>query len=274
MGEERPFPQSEQWRNLDAIQDPGSFVAYLDQAAAALRETRREVIQLLEVTSGCSVLDVGSGAGEFLVELAGSVDGVRAVGIDVSDKMVDTAAARARAAGVEITFVTGDAQRLDFPGESFDRVNCSRVLVHIEDPAAAIAEMARVLVPGGRVTIAEPDFDAFIIDGDDLAVTRAVRREMTGTLRNPDIGRRLRRLVIDCGLAPLDVSAVVLPVLNLQVALQLFGLFDHLKSAVRTGDITAELASRWQTWMETADATGRLLVAAVGFRVLANKPLR
>jgi SAM-dependent methyltransferase len=61
------------------------------------------------------VLDVGSGAGEFLIETASSVEDIRAVGIDVSEAMVAVATSRAREAGVSVEFRLGDAQRLDFP---------------------------------------------------------------------------------------------------------------------------------------------------------------
>lgn len=269
---EGPFPRSEMWRGVDSADDPGFFVAYLDQAAANLEEIRREAIRSLEVKPGCSLLDVGSGAGEFLIDVARRVGGVRAVGIDASDVMVNTATERAISAGVDVAFARGDAGDLDFPDGSFDRVNCSRVLVHLEDPAAVVSEMARVLATGGRLAIVEPDHDALIIDSDDLTVSRAVRRQLTAALRNPDIGRRLRRLLIDSGLEVLEVSGRAIPLPRLRVALEQFRLFDRLGEAVVAGDVDPETARRWRAWIEEADATGRLLMCAVLFRVLATKP--
>src|SRR5713226_5370835 len=108
MTKEAPFERSDLWRNLDNADDPRSFVPFLDQAAANLREARLEVIRLLELNPGCSVLDVGSGAGEFLIEVARSVDSIRAVGVDSSDLMVKTATSRAQAEGVEVQFALGD----------------------------------------------------------------------------------------------------------------------------------------------------------------------
>jgi SAM-dependent methyltransferase len=230
-----------------------------------------EVMRQLELQPGSSVLDVGSGAGEFLIEAASSVELVRAVGIDISEAMVNTAASRAREAGVDVQFTIGDAQRLNFPDESFDRVNCSRVLVHLDDPAAAIAEMARVLIPGGRIAIAEPDFDAFMIDSDNLDIARSVRGRMTAGLRNPDIGRRLRRLLLESRLDIVRLSGVARPMASLQMAVDQFHLLDHLDSAVKAGEVGADEAREWRSWVEATDAAGRGFIAGVLFQAIAIK---
>src|SRR5579862_1639921 len=75
------------WRDVDATGDAEFYLRYLDRAAAspALRAARQEIISALEVRPDSSVLDVGSGAGEFLIELAEAVPGVRTVGIDPSE---------------------------------------------------------------------------------------------------------------------------------------------------------------------------------------------
>ena len=231
-------------------------------------------MRLLEFQAGCSVLDVGCGTGKFLIEVARNVEGVHAVGIDFSESMVKTATSRAHEAGVAVEFATGDAQRLDFREGSFDRVNCERVLVHLNDPAAAIGEMARVLVPGGRVAIVEPDHDALMIDSDNLKVARALRRLGTAGLRNPDIGRRLRRLLLSSGPEILRLSGMAFPVTSLQTAVDQFHLLDHLESAVKAGDVDADEANEWRKWLETADAADRFFVAPVLFHAVAKKPLR
>ena len=263
--------RSSQWRGLDTSGDSDSFVAYLDRAAVTLREAREEVIQSLELNPGCSLLDVGSGAGEFVIEVAGSVEGVRAVGIDRSDAMVAAATARAREAGVAVEFVVGDAQHLDFPDGSFDRVNCSRVLLHLEDARAAVGEMARVLAPDGRLAIIEPDHDAFMIDSEDRAIAGAVRRHLTAGLRNPDVGRRLRRLLLDAGLEVMSISGRARPLPNLQYANSQFHLFDHLEAAVAANEVDAQEAAAWRRWVEGADASKDLFIAPILFHVVATK---
>ena len=175
------------WRDVDATGDAGFYLRYLDRAAAspALRAARREIISALQVRPDSSVLDVGSGAGEFLIEVAEAVPGVRAVGIDPSETLVSTAKSRAEAAGMAVQFSLGDVERLEFPDSSFDRVHCSRVLQHLDHPEIAVREIARVLSSSGRAAIIEPDFDTLMVDSDDLATSTAVRKQLISGLRNP-----------------------------------------------------------------------------------------
>ena len=273
MNEANKPAVSGQWQHIDQTGSANSFAAYLDRGATLLREERLQLTRLLEFEPGCSVLDVGSGAGEFLIEAASSVEDIRAVGIDVSEAMVAVATSRAREAGVSVEFRLGDAQRLDFPDATFDRVNCSRVLVHLDDPGAAIAEMTRVLAPGGRVGISEPDFDAVMIDSDDLEIARAVRRHLAGALRNPDIGRRLRRLLLDAGLEILHLAGTIRSMPDLETVVHQFHLRDHLDSAVRAGDVGRDRGEAWWRGLEAADAAGRFFIGGVLYRAVATKPV-
>jgi 2-polyprenyl-3-methyl-5-hydroxy-6-metoxy-1,4-benzoquinol methylase len=260
VAEKISFIDSNQWRSIDNTNNPDAFVAFLDEVTVPKWDVLPEAVRLLEVSPGCSVLDVGSGAGRLLIELASRVDGVRAVGIDASQKMVTTATSRAQSAGVAVQFELGDAQRLNFPDESFDRVNCSLVLVHVEDPGAVVAEIARVLAPGGRVAFSEPDAGALMVDSVDVAT--AMLRQFFAGLRNPDVSRQLRRLVLDSGLDLLEAS---------RVTLGEFDLLDYLDYVAKAGNVAAEVADQWRIEIEAADPSSQTSVPAVAFRALATK---
>jgi SAM-dependent methyltransferase len=106
------------------------------------------------------VLDVGCGVGHWSMLLASVMpEHARITGIDRETRWVDEASARARARGLEgrFTYRQGEAQPLPFPDDSFDLTTCQTVLIHLPDPAAAIAEMLRVTRPGGLVVAAEPN---------------------------------------------------------------------------------------------------------------------
>lgn len=263
MAEKMQLMQSDHWRGVDATGDPGACVRYLNLVGPVISEARSEIIRLLGVSPGCSVLDVGSGAGDFLIELATSVEGVRAVGVNTSQTMVTTAISRALAAGVTVQFSLGDAQQLHYSGESFDRVNCSRMLVHVEDPQTAIAEMARVLIPGGRIAILEPDFNAMVINTDDPDLATAVRQQFIGNQRNPDIGRRLPDLLLNSGLDEPELSWMTLDL----------DIVNHLDNLAKTGIVTAEEADQWRTWFSAVGHSEHIVVSSVIFRALATKPL-
>jgi ubiquinone/menaquinone biosynthesis C-methylase UbiE/predicted ester cyclase len=81
--------------------------------------------------------------------------GVTVTGVELSPQMAALGRERADHVGREIDLQVGDAERLDFPDESFDTVVCTYGLCTIPDDAAAIREAKRVLRPGGRLLLAE-----------------------------------------------------------------------------------------------------------------------
>jgi SAM-dependent methyltransferase len=106
---------------------------------------------------GERVLDLGSGAGTdslvaaLMVGPEGSV-----TGIDMTPEMVEKARAGASGLGLEnVTFVEGEAEKLPFPDSSFDVVISNGVIDLVPDKDAVFAELHRVLVPGGRVQLAD-----------------------------------------------------------------------------------------------------------------------
>jgi len=106
---------------------------------------------------GERVLDLGSGAGTDSLIAAQMVgpEG-RVTGIDMTPPMLAKARAAAAELGVSnVEFVEGEAERLPFPDESFDVVVSNGVIDLIPDKDAVFAELYRVLVPGGRIQIAD-----------------------------------------------------------------------------------------------------------------------
>ena len=79
--------------------------------------------------------------------------GIRLTGIDLTPAMLAVADSRARDLGMDVELVEGDAQALPFADSSFDTAVCTLALNAIPDDRAAIAEMYRVLRPGGRLLL-------------------------------------------------------------------------------------------------------------------------
>lgn len=120
--------------------------------------------------SGGAALDIGCGEGKFTRALAGLY--ARVSGIDVRAGAIAKAVAAAEAAGTAIDFRVASADALPYPDASFDTVVFSNSLHHMPDPARALAEAARVLVPGGRLYIMEP-----VPSGNYFEATRLVNDE-------------------------------------------------------------------------------------------------
>ncbi|SDC74142.1 Methyltransferase domain-containing protein [Geodermatophilus telluris] len=119
---------------------------------------------LLDVRPGTTVLDLGCGEGRHAFEAYRR--GAHVVAVDWGTAEVATtrqwlgaiAEAGEAPAGARCTVVRGDLRHLPFPDASVDRVIASEVLEHIPDDARAMAEIARVLKPGGTVAVTVPRF--------------------------------------------------------------------------------------------------------------------
>jgi ubiquinone/menaquinone biosynthesis C-methylase UbiE len=111
-----------------------------------------------EVKAKDRVLDLGCGAGESAFGMVRRVPGVSVTGLDLSRSMIRFARARQKfdrdAAGT--TFVEGDAMSLSFDDASFDAVTGHSFLYLVPDVDRVLAEVRRVLVPGGRCVFLEP----------------------------------------------------------------------------------------------------------------------
>jgi SAM-dependent methyltransferase len=112
-------------------------------------------VEWLDIPQGGVTLDVGSGPGNVTASLARAAgpDGL-ALGVDISEPML-ARAVRAEA-GPNVGFLRADAQRLPFRDETFDAVVSIAMLQLIPEPAAALAEMVRVLRPGARMAVMVP----------------------------------------------------------------------------------------------------------------------
>jgi ubiquinone/menaquinone biosynthesis C-methylase UbiE len=118
---------------------------------------RRSLVELAGVKPGDQVLDVGCGTGSLAISAAKSVGrSGSVVGIDPSPEFIVRAAKKARRAG-NVRFVTGAAQHLPFEDATFDVVMCTFVFHQLAPDGLhlAVAEMVRVLKPGGRAMIVD-----------------------------------------------------------------------------------------------------------------------
>lgn len=111
---------------------------------------------LLDLRPGLRILDVASGKGKSAVFLAKEF-GCEVIGIDFGPQSVREATERAAAAGLShlATFREGDAERMEFPDASFDRVICECAFCTLPDKPAAAREFSRVLRPDGRIGISD-----------------------------------------------------------------------------------------------------------------------
>jgi SAM-dependent methyltransferase len=181
---------------------PLDYAAWRASSVGRITERleRAAVLDLVGETATVDVLDVGAGDGAYAIALARN--GARVTALDRSA----TALRAARTCGERLRAVRGDAQALPFDDAAFDLVIAVTVLCFVPDPDRAMAEMARVLRPGGRLILGELGL------WSAWATWRRAR-----ALFRPSIWRHtrfwtpraLRRLVARAGLVPGRIRGAV-----------------------------------------------------------------
>lgn len=165
------------------------------------------VLRRLAPLRGETILDIGCGNARDIVPMLDA--GAAVVGVDLSEGMIaqarlELAAAGHRGADLEV----GDASRLRFPAESFDKILCSEVIEHIPDADAAVGEMARVLRRGGTLVVSTPNrrswygFDRYVVCG------RVLRRRWNHPFDNWRTMPELRALLERHGFAVSSTTTV------------------------------------------------------------------
>jgi demethylmenaquinone methyltransferase/2-methoxy-6-polyprenyl-1,4-benzoquinol methylase len=120
------------------------------------RGWRRAAAAAADISAGGRALDCATGTGDLALELAHRVTPLgEVVGVDVSEPMLQRARRKAEALGVAARFVQGDMLSLPFPDGAFDAATVAFGIRNVDDLDGGLAEMTRVVRPGGRVVVLE-----------------------------------------------------------------------------------------------------------------------
>ncbi|MDX6766472.1 MAG: methyltransferase domain-containing protein [Candidatus Methylacidiphilales bacterium] len=157
---------------------------------------------------GQEVLDLGCGPGTITLGLAQALLPGRVTGIDSSPAAIETAQ---RLAGgmelVNVTFRTGNAYELPFEDASFDLVFSHALLEHLSRPDEVLAEIHRVLRPGGIAALCSPNWNQFLLAPESPALgfaLEAYRSLQEGNGGCTEAGARLGPWAADAGFEVLD----------------------------------------------------------------------
>lgn len=214
-----------------------------ERLAALNRITNRSFVEFLAVEPGARVLEVGSGLGLLAVEVADSAPGVSVVGVERSPAQI---AAAARSPRVE--YAEGDAQALTLPDASFDIAYARYLLEHVSRPDAVLAEMRRVVRPGGRVALCENDISLLRVDPPCPAfeavwgIFQEYQQRLGGDAR---VGAKLHRLLRGAGFSGIELS--VLPEVHWHGSPNFVAWVENLVGNIegaRAGLIEARLVDR------------------------------
>lgn len=174
---------------------------------------RRAVHEALRLEAGERVLDIGTGPGFIAAEMAESVGPSGAVlGVDISESML--ALAHQRCAGkAMVDLKVGNATQLPVPDAHFDAAVSVQVYEYVSAVEIALAELYRVLRPGGRAAIISTDWHSIAWNATDEERMQRVLTAWAGHCAHADLPRTLRPKLLSAGFAMRQQQVV--PLFNL-----------------------------------------------------------
>ena len=160
---------------------------------------------------GFKLLDFGCGPGTISVGLADAVAPGELHGIDMEESQIELARAAARAGGHDnATFHVGNVTELPFDDNTFDVAHCHAVLMHVPDTRGALAEVKRVLKPGGIIASREVIVASSFLEPQPPEIRDAwgvFAGLVQGNGGHPQFGRELKAALIEAGFSEINASA-------------------------------------------------------------------
>lgn len=251
----------------------GVLVNYLDRLAVvpAIQHIRQVARAAMHIDDGDRLLDAGCGLGEEARELAKLVGATGEVtAVDLSKALIAEAQERDNGAGVR--YAVGDINALEFTDGSFDAVRSERVIQHLPDPDAAIAELIRVTTPGGRVCVIDTDWDSFLMDGVPSTYHDSfmqLARDQGVVLR--PTGRQLRGRFVRAGLTAVTAEPVAIPITDRETA-GVFHLAFIRQALERLLKAPEDLINGWFDALDDAFARDEFLAVLTIWVVTGTKP--
>ena len=194
--------------------NPGYTMGYSEEFRQLLdrRSAATHASYLLpHLERGLKVLDFGCGPGTISVGLAEKVAPGELHGIDMEESQIELARAAAAAGGHgNMTFHAGNVYEMPFEDGTFDVAHCHAVLMHIPDTQRALAEVKRVLRPGGILASREAIVASSYLEPQPPEITRAwgvFAGLVQGNGGHPNFGRELKLCMLEAGFQSVRVSA-------------------------------------------------------------------
>lgn len=254
-----------QYSGKGTADEAKQFLAYLQQREQRPQEIalRRHLCDLLAAKPGDRVVDVGCGMGRLVMDLVER--GVSAVGLDSSE----TGIARAQTRYPSGEFHTASAEALPFRDAKLHGYVAMRLFIHLADAAPALREARRVLAPGGRLVVLEPETDMAAVDTDNPLMVRKMMHAAAEAMANPWVGRALRAHLLAAGFA--DVRVEVTTLVHNEFTEARTVLSMAAASAVKAAAVTQEEADDWLAEQRRRAEQGRFLFALPHFIVSARR---
>jgi SAM-dependent methyltransferase len=197
---------------LQEVYERRAELEYATPPAEPDLRIERKYQRLLEIVAGTlpatSLLDAGCGDGRYLAGIAQLSNAPqRLAGIDISERILATAEQTLARAGAWAVLMRANLESLPLPDGSFERILCAQAIEHLLAPELGVAELARVLAPGGRLVLSTDNARNNLTKALNLPRSAAVRMlGLSGRRRLVDFPHasftrlQVADLVTGCGL--------------------------------------------------------------------------
>jgi len=164
----------------------------------------RKLTEIIAAEDVSSILDVGTGDGQFIKTLSSLFPNARFTGVDPSEEAISTS--REKLLPGKFTFQTMNSEKLEFEDNTFDITTLSNALHHLEYPDRSLREMVRVTRPGGWIVISEIVADGLLPAQKVQKIFHHHRSRMdrlNGTYHRDTYSRKeIRALLLENGMKP------------------------------------------------------------------------
>ena len=259
----------------DQIQFDERMAAGLDvlYRTRDVRRRRTSVLDALAAQPGDRVLDLGCGPGFYVADIAERIGPDGAVtGIDPSDAMLAMTARRTEDAA-NVTLAEGGADAIPAEDAAFDRAVSVQVLEYVADVPGALAELRRVLRPGGRLVLWDVDWTTLSLHAVDAERTARMLTAWDRHLAHPALPRTLAASLLEAGFEDVQREGHLFDTTAMDP--ETYGgylpgvIASYLKGL---DDIDDAGVDAWLTELGELDAAGRYSCAVVQFCFVATAP--
>ena len=236
---------------------------------------RVRTLDLLAPKAGERILDIGVGPGLLAYDLARLVgpEG-RVVGLDVSTDMLALASARL-GDFPQVELVAGDATRLLSPDAAFDAAVSTQVYEYVADMPAALAELHRVLRPGGRALILDTDWRSIVFHSSDKTRMERVLTAWDDHLADPHLPATLGPMMARAGFEVRRVEITPMLAPQWQPTGYAAGMMRSIHGFVRANGhrhgVSPEEADAWRDDQLSLAAAGEFFFSLNRYIFVATK---